>query len=538
MNYDLEKSSHPQRTVQGKIEYSLDQAMPYGDSAPSMLMSKFEETDIGGDEDEYDNYARDVLVDQRPDTNKFEHEEARGGVNRRAGRLELQYYGHRGSVDTPYRPEIFDDFMGPEDRDPRGINVDPDFKELRRQHAARTRFIRWAADGSDHITGGTRAERKIVADQQQLFRIARDRLKVFSRQLDGQRNPLRREYKHKSEIPKQILVQSYGDYIKDYALTPQRRANIICREILTNIRAWRDETMDADFAFARYAQLCRRARSTGGKVSRTVDDRDGRLAAGGEDQSKHFKAIGILMSNIVKGKQQTLANARDVDLEESHTTAARKTEPFVRDLTHILRSLEPTSDFSAETTTRVGRVSVPQNFEHLSRLVLCNHSIPAHHYINAEIIYKSVYQGHDLRSIGNLVVTDAREATNLRAEGQIFKSAARGQWVGGAKLNTDNDTIKGESSRTVNYRAILHPNGDKRIRLFDKSATKFDESDPTPTRRLDHTNYKTHAVGDTENDVRYGTNAYKDRHGRGLGSKYMTRFIERDARGDEISAGN
>ncbi len=537
MNYDLEKTVQPMQTVQGKIEYGLDQAMKFGDMAPSMLMHKFEETDMGADEDLYDNYARGTLTNWTPDTNKFEYEEPRGAVNRRAGRLELQYYGHRGCVDTPYRPEIFDGFMGDEDRDPRGINVDPDFKELRDQYDSRMRFVRWSPDGCDQITGGERAERKIMADQQKLIRITRDRLKVFDRQLDGRRNPLRRDYTHTSEIPKQIQVQSYGDLIKDYALTPQRRATIICREILTNLRAWRDETTDSDFAFARYSQLCRRARTRQSKQSCVHDGSDNRPGESVEESPKYYKAVGLLMSNIVKVKQQALANAKEngTDLGESvHAETSRKTAPFARDLACILRSIDTNTAFAAESATMVSKTPAQLAAEHVGRQVLHNHLAPVD--INTEVIYKSICEGKDLRKIGENIVSDTR--IDLPADTAAAFKTARREILSGAKLPISTDTDAQESMRTYNYHAALGPNGDRRIRLHNKDAMVFDEVIDSQLRRPNHTNYRASDINDTVEDMVYGSNAYKDRHGRGLGTKYMNRLIDRDERRDEISATN
>lgn len=532
MDYNLIK------TTQGAIEYNIDQALPYGDMPPSMLMSKFEETDMGPDEDVYDDYARTTLTDWRPDTNKFEHEEARGGVNRSSGRLQLQYYGHRGNADPPYRPEIFDGFGGPEDHDPRGINVDPDMKELRKQHDARMRFVRWDPDSSKHITGGGRSESQVMADQQKLFRITRDRLKVFSRQIDGRQEGLRRTYKHKSEITKQILVQSYGDYIKDYALNPQRRANIICKQILRDSRQYREECADQDFEIARYTQLCRRkvSKNTHKIVANARHGHDSELADG--DGTKCFKAAGLLMANIVRGKKQGMDIARqsDMDFSEAKQTVARKTEPFARDLALILRSLTIDGRFEKSDNTMIAKTSHPVVLEHLARQVSYNHLTPAHHYLNAEVIYKSVKPGADTRKVKNLVITDANapEVRDVQTRGG---KTAKMKLVTGAKLKTTYDEDATESSTTFNYKLALNPNGDRRIRITS-GEDYAKESDDTQNRSVNHQNYRSVNPNDTVEDMRFSNNTSKERHTRGLGTKYMTRFIDRDERRGEISADN
>lgn len=527
MDYNLAK------VVPSEVSYTLDEAMPYGQMPDDALVSRFEETDMGNDEDLYDGYARGVLVDRRPDQNKFEHEEARGGVTRSSGRLNLQYYGHRGSADDPAHPEMFLGEGGPESHDPRGINVDPDMKQLRTQENARMRFIRWDKDHADFTTGGGRSESQVMADQQKLFRVTRDRLKVFDRQIDGRREGVHRTYKHKSNIPKQVLVQSYGDYIKDYALNPQRRANIICKQILRNSKSFRDETADTDFVVAKYSQLCRRAQ-TKTKHRSVVTAKlgsDGQFSDG--DASKHFKTCGLLMANIIKGKRQGISIAKnsDMDFAEAKHTVCRKTQPFQRDLGLILRAMAVDSNFAVGDATITMKSAAPMAMKHLARQVVYNHSTPAHHYLNAEVLFKSVKPGADTRKIKDLVITDAN-APELRDLNTIGGKTAKMRMISGAKLKTSDDTDKCESTNTVNYRTKLTPNGDRRIRVTSGEEYKK-ESDNSQNRRPNHTNYKNPDARDHETGIKFSDNSQKERHTASMGTKYMVGFIDRDARESE-----
>lgn len=537
MNYNLNETI---RTVPGQYneQYSRDEsgfgAVPY-----DMVMSKFEETDMGDEENIYDDYARVNLTDRRPDTNLFAHEEARGSVNRRYGYLNLIHTGTRSGIDPfeVYKPETFLDgeFLEP---DPRGINVDPDFKELRKQHEARTRFVNWTAENYDQITGGGRSESQVMADQQKLFRTVRDRLKVFSQQIDGRREGMRRTYKHKSNVPKQILVQSYGDYIRDYALNPQRRVNIICNKILRDTRAFRDNCTDSDFAFAKYTQLTRRSRKTSDAkmVAQAKESNDGKFAEG--DNSICFKTAGLLMANIVKGKKQSISNAKssDMDFAETKQTVARKTEPFQRDLALILRAIASDSNFAHGDMTMIVKTAAPQQMEHLARMVTYNHLAPAHHYLNAEILYKSVKPGADTRKIKDLVITDAN-APQIQDTLTTQGKSAKMKIITGMKLATADDADKSESFKTFNYKTALAQNGDKRLRLTSGEDYKK-ESDNTQIRRPLHTNYRTASIEDNETDMRFLNNASKERLTGGLGTKYMNRFIERDSKQNEIAFDN
>lgn len=527
MNYNLEK------VVESQIEYNIDGAMSYGDQPPSILMAKFEETDMGPDEGIYDNYARGLLTDHRPDTNTFEHEEPRGAVSRRSGRIDLQYEGHRGNAEV-YTPERFD---GDVERDPRGISVDPDMKEFNKQTTARNRFIRWDADGSEHITGGGRSEFQTMADQQQMNAMIKDRL-TFERQIDGRVSGKTAEFDNKSRVGKIAMSQSYGDFIKDYATSPQHRANIICKKLLLNTKEYRDYTAETDFVVAKYSQLGRRAKTksthnptVGAAENTTTEFSDA-------DNAKYFKTVGLLMANVVKCKKtlNDIAAKSDAEFGNSSNTLTRKSESLSRDLALVLRAMNQDSDFASSEGNITVKTATPVAMEHLARQLVYNHLTPAHHYLNAEVLYKSVRPGADTRKIKDMIITDAN-APELRDTKTVSAKTAKMKLLTGRKLNTADDADKAESTRTVNYKISLGVNGDKRIRLTSKDML-LDDADDTQLRRQNHTNYRSYDVRDVENNMLFSENASKERYTRGLGSKYMNKFIDRDEKYGEIAAMN
>ena len=530
MNYDLVRQQY------GNPENTVITAYETGDMPSSILTSKYEETDMGPDEDLYDDYARQTLTDQRPDKNKFEYEEARGGVNASKGLLQHHYYGHRGEADYE-KPEIFLGFGGPEDHDPRGINTDPDMKQMVRQQDSRMRFVRWSPDGSDNITGGGRSESQLMADQQKLYRFTRDRLKVFSRQIDGRREGQRRTYDHKSNVNKQQLVQSYGDFIRDYALTPQRRGNFIAKSVISDSALWRSETADQDFEIARYTKLCRRARTkdTYKRVLGAQGSNDNTWTDA--DASKCYKAAGLLMSNIIRGKKQTTANMResDMDFSKSQGAAHYKTAPFAKDLALILRAMVDDGKHGNSDTTIAYKTTAPRALEHIARQIVYNHLAPAHHYLNAEILYKSVKPGADISKIKKLVQTDAN-APQIQDTLTTTGKSAKMQFVSGAKLDTADDTDKAESARTVNYKTLL-ASSEHRARLADGEDYKK-ESDKTQTRSTPHAEYRITTSDDVETGMKFLDNSSLERRTRGLGTKYTARFIDRDSRSDGITGNN
>jgi hypothetical protein len=524
MDYNLNRQRY------GKPEYNIDIGGRSGDVPSTMLMEKFEETDIGGnDELAYDGYVRREICDFGPDTNLFEHERRRGGVNRASAMLELRSNGHRGSADVE-KPEIFLGFGGPEDRDPRGINVDPDMKQLVRQEQSRMRFIRFTPDHSDNVTGGMRSEAKVMADNQKLFKIKRDRLKIFDRQIDGRREGLRRVYSHKSDLAKQVLVQSYGDFIKDYAMNPQRRANIVSRNIIRDSAKWRSETSDQDYQIARYSQICRRAKST------TTHSRTRDAAAdvkwSDADTSKSYKALGLLMSHMIRGKRiRADAADGDIDMYKSEKTQDRKNTPVARDIALILRAMTQDAEFSTSDATMTVKTAARGPRAVLARQVLYNHIAPAHHHLNAEIVYKQVKPGADTRKCKDLVITDAAQAIISGNENVLGKRGRR-DVVTGRRLDTTEDDDRTESEQTVNYRALV---AEKRSVKTNTAGEDFkSESDNTQIRRELNKNHRVTSTQDQETNMEFLDNTSKERLGGVHGSKYMMRFHERDGKVSSI----
>lgn len=523
MNYDLTRQAY------GKIEQNVDNSMRYGDVPSTMLMEKFEETDIGAEDMAYDNYVRYEIMSHLPDKNLFEHERPRGGVNRSAGMLQLRANGHRGSADVE-TPEIFLGFGGPEDRDPRGINTDPDMKELTRQEQARMRFIRFTPDHSDNVTGGMRSEAKVMADNQTLFKIKRDRLKIFSRQIDGRREGLRRVYAHKSDLAKQVLVQSYGDFIKDYAMNPQRRANIVTRNIIRDSAKWRAETSDQDYQIAKYSQICRRAKTTSknNRVKESTTD----VKWSDADTSKSYRALGLLMSHMIRAKK-TRADAADgdIDMLQQYHTQDRKNAPVAKDIALILRAMTQDAEFSTSDASMTKKTKDRGPRAVLARQVLYNHIAPAHHHLNAEIIYKQVRPGADTRKCKDQVITDAKDVELAGLQTVVGKSGRR-HTLTGRKLDTTEDDDRTESEQTVNYRSLISEKRSVKENTNNEDITA--ESDNSQVRREQHKNHRVASKEDQETGIDFLDNTSKERLGGHHGSKYTMRLHDRDGKVNSI----
>jgi hypothetical protein len=439
MNYDLARQRITERVP-------LNQGKEYGEMPYAMLAAKFEETDVGCEEQAYDDYARTTLTNWGPDTNQFEHEGSRGRVTERSGRINLQYYGHRGTADYE-KPELFLGFGGPEDRDPRGVAQEPDMKKYVEQSRGRMRFQRFDSDMSEHIGSGNRAEQRVQRDNQTVFRTVRDRLKVFSRQLDGKRNGLRRVMPHKSDVKKQVFVQSYGDYIRDYGLNPQRRANIIVGQLIRDSREWRDHTNDQDFEVVKYLSAARRAKRTTEKQARG----EATTEFAEEELSQSYKSVGLLMSQLVRLKQIKMAGG-DMEFTESGTTTAAKSAPIVADMNLILRKISDDSKFGTTIDTRTSKTTGPVEHDHILRSIVYNHSTPIHQLLNAEVIYRIAHKKGDLSKARDKIIRDSKDFQV--ADRLAVAKAAKHRMKTGAKLAQAEDQDYGQSVNTVSYRKL------------------------------------------------------------------------------------
>lgn len=509
MDYDLTA------VVEAELPYSSKTTSPYGELPAEMLIAKFEETNVEEDEEElHHEYARSTLKDKRADPYKFEHERPRGGVNKSTARLQLQYYGHRGNVDlaSVYRPEHFDGFIGPEDADPRGTSLDPDMRQLRRQMQARMRFISFNPDKSEHTdTSGERSAQRLMKDKQTVFQTAKNKLKIFSRQL-GTMIFRPAPQCESSSIPRQVVTRARGDRIDgNDGVTTQRRAVIIAEEIIKNTRRWRDNMNDTDFDTIDYRQYIKHAHIPQGDSSALdMHDTDAKFASA--ESSKVFKAAGLILADIVKQRQAALDSGDgDIDMGDTRAMVAAKSATIAAlraDLHDILQGILYDNTFG-DAITSVAAKSVAPHAERRANLTEESHLLPAHHYLNASIIYKSIRAGDDPRKIADKIVYDTKRQVLSGEMTRIAKSAKK--LMREHKLPTEEETDKAESKQVFNYSGLRQTT--RGPILNGIAAEEF-------TGRQVNTVHRKSAACPTEDnlkrdaelDIEFANNQYKDRY--------------------------
>lgn len=529
--------------------YSLDSALPYGEMPDEALAAKFEETQYYNDsEDVYDNYARRNLKDWSPDPVSLESDFPRRNYEA-AGVLNIRYNGGRGKENMPSHPEAFLELT---EREPRGVNTDPDMRKMVQQQGARMRFIRFGADADNSVPEGVWSESEAFYKSRILTQqMIQPRLKVFSTSKDGRREGLRRDYyPHKSVVNKieedinafRPQSSTFTDYITDYALNPQRKTVFLSNDITRRTRLYNSFLPDHEFKVARYGENPRKRRLTG-KVGSHIGDVEYEDYTGGateenilnEDSNPVMKSAGILMGAIVKQRTET---HNDTDYGASADSQAdRKTAALKRDLTIILRETDQDASFSASNHSITVKTANPQQSDHLARVQEANHIRPAHHDLNAEIMYKSVQPGADTEALKHEILRDNRDIPNREVFSLFGKSNTR-QIRGSRDKRETFVEVDGKSLQPFNYKSVT-----KQVKHPGKNGFHGEgfaqASRNSQIRQNNHGGYRVTTPRDVigDNGIHTLGNLSGERHIGPMGDKSaVRRHLLRDTELNEIAA--
>lgn len=514
MNYDI-AAVVPIPDV-SQIRYAALNENPFGDMPMSLLASKFEETEDSFDhETAYHDFARVAACDNRPDRTVFAAEEPRGRNDASKGYLNLLHNGHRGDAEPPRHPEMFLGF-GPEDRDPRGVALDPNMALMARQQDARGRFINFTAENDQNITSGGRSEPKAIADNMAVRVETKHRFKQFSRQLDGRREGLHRTWDNVSLLSTVHAQSSYGDKIKDWSLNPQRRAVVIAQNVVHDSRLFTDPN-DQDMQFVVWGQNNRRyvRRDTLNRVSAQTPG----VFFADADRTMCFRAAALLMQSIAKYRSES-----DRDFAKGDTTAARKTANAQRDLIAILSAVTSDQGTTESDNTLLFKTAKIELQDHLARLTQSDADTPAHVLINAELIRKNAHKLNKMQTIKE-IVGDARDVDLQTVESALGKSARHGK---AGVRNAHFDIGDADTAPTMIYKqskgrwiAGGKTKGDANVDIdaeSDASRIVKSRSDMSMMHR-----------DNAQLNIDFSNNAAKNRHGGKLGSKYTRRSQDTDA---------
>lgn len=500
------------------IEYSLDEALPYGEIPNEALISKFDETpDYNDGEGSYNAYARGEIKDWSPDPANLESDEPRRNYNSK-GFLNVLHRGGRGTENTPAHPEMFLEMT---EKDPRGINVDPDMRRMVDQQAARMRFKRFSTDADNSISQGRWSESEAFRKARlETHKAIKPRLRVFSTAKDGRREGMRRDQMpHVSNINRveedtnyfRPTSSTYADLITDKGLNPSRKTQILSNKIVRDSAFYHRFTTDHEYKVAKYGQT-----RLHGRLSKVGQDMNNiRMEKSRTpytvDDAQTRKTVGQLMHKIISQKN----NALDAQLRgETRDTQMRKAGRNSTRAKHS-ENAEFSMDMQDATDSKSYKSMIPQMLEHLMRIQTNDRAEDAHMKLTAELMYKSVMGKADVREIQRQISNDAdyTDTTDTQSRRQIRKE--------GYGKRQSNFEVNGKQTATATYKTVIgKAKGAKRnltmAEFMDASNTKFGR---TPI-----TNYRITTTNDVSVDKNgFSDNTSKERHIAAMGDKHRSR---------------
>lgn len=498
------------------ITYDIKIGLPYGEMPDTAIISKFEQTNLDVDQD-YDDYARKLLVDRSPDAATMQCEEPRKSLSNK-GYLNLLHYGNRSGSEPAHREAFLADTWG----DPRGIAVDPDMKQLRKQHEARTKFVRWSSDADNSTPSGVISEPLMIKYRQEAFKATRPRMMIFSTSKDGKRNGMARVFTHESDIRKTDQgARSYGDLITTDAVTPQRHTDMISNTNLVNSKMYQQNTTDHEFEVARYGQDSRRRQLKNDMQTMHYYDTDQKFAA--EDRTANYKSQGMLMAQIVKNKHTA---QQEIDMGTSDQSQSRRHDQAHKNLKAAIVNIAQEANFGTSDHTQQRKTPGQEQIAHLLRRLEEDGSTPANAYLNAMMIFRGVREGGDLRAIKGEIVTDDRKV-DMRDETTQARLAAVANTIQHANRRESEVEVDGQSLTPHSYRASARVKKANEQTMVNPE--KFGaQHDITQSRRTDTQISKNPDKAKANTQIEFLDNQKLDRHAAPLGTKYTMRQIARE----------
>jgi len=507
------------------VQYSVKIGLPYGGMPDDALVSKFEQTDDGDVEYGYDDFVRREIKDRRPDAPTFESEEPRKSLSNK-GYLNLIHSNNRGGSEPRHSEMFLEDTWG----DPRGIATDPDYKELRRQHEARTRFVRWSADADNSVPSGRWSEGELMRKKQQVLRQLRPRLMWFTTSKDGRRLGETPVYNNRPVVSKiDKTIQAYGDIVQAYAENPQRATTIMSNTIIARSKMYQQNTTDHEFTVAHYGEDARRRKLSNTMQQLKYTDLDGYMPDC--DKTANYKAMGIIMSQIVKNRHET---AQDIDYGKADATQVRKTVEMSADLAKILQAIAVDSEFANSAHTVSSKTATPQQARPAQYTTTTDGSIPASHLLNAQAIYKSVKEGGDLRAVSGMIATDDTKVDTNDKTTLVGKSM--GATDAHVRLGSSHIEVDGVSMSAHVYKG-KGADIESKIGMVNPEYV-WSEADDAHTRKSQTATHTNPDVDDTEQQIRFNDNTQKERMVGVMGSKYTRREMDRDSGMTQGSVGD
>lgn len=527
----------------------------YGGIDEGMVASKYEESIYYEDPDEMDDMHRNTLMDMRPDQPTLASDLARRDYQS-TSRIKLRD-GSRG--DNPEHPEIF---IGFTDKDPRGTFTDPDMKKLNNQAWARRQFVEAQMYNDDDHSVPSQGIHP--SKMQHLIKHSygefKKRFKNFSTGKEALKpgmHPV--SQRNGSEVDKLYAESERMDnMIPDGAQFTLGKTAELSNN--TNIGWW--QTSDHEFKVAQYGKSYK---MPGRQVEGISRDTRYENEFAVSKQRKPSKPMVMLMSAAVSNKKEKHVQG-DMDMQEGRDsmTGRRTRKKNQEQLMELMYQALVQIKYGDSSGIGKGKSNAkPQDLSKVKEFVQATQKLPKHAQLalkeEVERFTRKTAKLNDIHPDRKMVVINPKLLRFM--DGLIRKTGVQkskktgtrqGDYIADANVTIQRESngpsinglpvfvvkrnhkkvngvsgqalavLKGESKKTHSYKnakpdVFANVQDQATVDMLMKSASvNIKRSELMQARRL------TAERTDTEEDNDFGENRGLVRHGRAMGSKYMT----------------
>lgn len=540
----------------------------YGAIDEGMVARKYEQTTFFEDPNEINDMFRRTLVDESPDQPTLASDLARREYQS-TSRIKLRE-GSRG--DNPEHPEIF---IGFTDRDPRGTFTDPDMKQLNNQAWARRKFIEAKMYNDDDHSVPSQGIHP--AKMQHLIKHSygdfKKRFKNFSTGKEALKPGMHPVSKRTGSEVDKLYAESerMDNLIPDGAQFTMGKTGELSNN--TNIGWWR--TTDHEFKVAQYGKSYKMpGRQTEGISRDTRYENEFSVSK----QRKPSKSMVMLMSAAVANKQDK-HHQGDINYKEGRDamTGRRALKKNKEQLMELMYQALVQVKYGNSNGVGKGKNSMkPADMSKVKEFVEATQKLPMHAQLalkeEVERFTRKTAQLNDIHPDRKMVVINPKLLQFM--DGLVRKTGVQkskktgtrqGDYIADADITVQREkngpsvnglpvfvvkrnnanvkgasgqalaSVKGESKKTHSYRnakpdVFMNVQDQATVDMLMKSANiNLKRAELMQAR--DMTSIRT----DTEDDNDFGENRGLVRHGRAMGSKYMTDSISTDHKDSDMN---
>lgn len=467
------------------------------------IKTKVEDSDYFIKDDPYYTYVRGEITDWTSDKNLFEHEEKR----KPSGHITLRNHYEQ---DVPDSPDLFLDFIGTDNVDPRGYNVDPDMQQLRSQNEFRNKYHRFTAENDQNITSGNASETKMIEIRKDAYgQMSKNMILKDNPEILGPTPGIQYIPKKKSCANKSIVNHNdrTSEHITNEDSIVHKSQIKYCKKNV-NKKSWRNDTA-SNLSYYQYGSM----RTKSGKQSNKSSVIDTRSYGGQQEFSgSSYKSAGMIMSNMVNFKSSS--SQGHTDGRQSLNFQAKSKENMNKVLENIKHDIElqnSKEQFHSKSSSIKSKYTPG----------ISDNRTSAHENMAKELMFKTIKN----KVIKPLNVTNDAVDPLIRDLFVIAKKNSDNKNKGIINVNYDTDAT--ESKQTYNYATGRRYNGDKNMRLVTDDSDKS-ESVNTQYRKQSHVTNNDTAIDKVDSKT-YGNNTGLLRMTGKLGKKYLNKYVDRDS---------